>query len=651
MRARLVLVAAAAAAATIGGLALSPLSAGAAVQKRATIGIEYPGDPVKEAAIVAAEDQRIYNVQAVTVSARWRGIAAAAPYRLATGSSTTLVLVARNAPYTLAELQALEPERLVKQPDGSYLLSENIIIESGATVRLASPDGLVLHLASTSKGFVSIIALGGTLQLAGSSKAPVKIDSWDSSVGKVDTVTADGRAYVRIIGGSASLAYAAFDHLGFWSGSTGGLSLTGTSTTDPTTIALGSAKGSAILPTAPTAPTAGTDPTATTDAEGAPQGSYSYVSARLDHVTLSNNAYGVFVNGAQGVSISNSTARDNLVDGIVLHRYVTNSTIATTTTTRNGMDGFSMSRASTGIVITQLVANRNGRDGISLNGGPLASGPNATGAPTGNYGNNSLGDSTANGNARYGVTVVGGDNVKILNNNTNNNLMGIVITKLATGVTVKGNTVNDNTKHGIALFDGVSKSTVVENSISGADIGVYLRDSSADVLRNSISAVTNHGVTLVGATSATITDNRIGGRGTSAIDTVRGTGFALHGNDLSRWTNTKPFWVTVRSIFQPLTVLWMVLGLTVLLTAAIGSRRKDRGAIRHPYESHVPLTSLSRGVVRPEDIGLEPTVSESSGVGHHSDVHEQRDTHKHASEAYARDARSAYLVPAQGATS
>lgn len=640
------IVATAAATAAVVALAFAPLSATAATHKSATVGIEYPGDPVKEAAIVAAEDQRIYNVRAVTVAARWQGIPATAPYRLVTGSSTTLVLVARNAPYGIAELQELEPERLVKQPDGSYLLSENIIIEAGATVKLASPDGLVLHLASTSKGFVSIIALGGSLQLVGSSKAPVKIDSWDSSVGKVDTVTADGRAYVRIIGGSASLAYAAFDHLGFWSGSTGGLALTGTSTTDPSVVALGSAKGSAILPTAPTTPTAGTDPTATTDAEGAPQGSYSYVSARLNHVTLSNNAYGVFVNGAQGVSISNSTARDNLVDGIVLHRYVTNSTIATTTTTHNGMDGFAMTRASTGIVITQLVANRNGHDGISLNGGPLASGPNATGTPTGSYGNNSLNNSTANGNARYGVTVVGGDNVKIVNNTTNRNLMGIVVTKLATDVTVKGNTVNGNTKHGIALFEGVGKSTVAENSINGADIGVYLRDSSANIVRNSISDATNHGVTLVGATSATIiTDNKISGRGTSAIDTVRGTGFEVHGNDLSQWTNTKPFWVTVRSIFQPLTVLWIVLGLTVLLTAAIGSRRKNRGMIRHPYASHVPLTALSLGVVRPEDLGLEPIVHVSAEVEQHRDANEHRETHE-----YSQGGRQAYLVPAQGVT-
>jgi parallel beta-helix repeat protein len=604
--------------AAIGGTAVAfaliaaPTTAFAASAPTPTItGKPYPGNPKKEAAIVAAENQRIYNVRAITTAARWEGIATTAPYRLATGDSTTLVLVARPAAYTLDDLLQLEPKNLVKQPDGSYLLSENIVIDEGATLNLSNPDGLVLHLASSPSGFVSIVAQGGSLVMAGSSKAPVEVDSWDVASGAVDDNTTDGRAYVRIVGGSAQLTYAKFDHLGFWSGLTGGLALTGAESATATMAAdgttLGTIKGSTLQSTAPLTSNDGGAPT---DLDATPAGGYSYVSAKLDHVTMSDNAYGIFVNGSDGISISDSTVENNLVDGIVLHRYVTNSTITSTVTRNNAVDGLTMTRASTGVVLSSITATGNGRDGVSLNGGPLASGPNATGTTTGSYGNNTLSDSTASHNGRYGIDIVGGTNVKVLNNTANGNQMGIVVSKIATDIMVKGNTVDSSLKHGIALFDGVSKSTVSENSVSGSDIAIYARDSSADYTRNRISNASTHGFALVGDTSdSTVSDNTIAGVGSSPIDSSRGSGVTTHGNDVDGWHSTKPFWVQVRAALQPLTVLWIVLGLIVLITAIAGAGRKNKGVIRNPYESHTPLSSLTRGIVSPEGLGLQPPVS------------------------------------------
>ena len=596
--------------AAFGCVLVAPSAALAASDKSSTApitGRHYPGDPIKEAALVQAETQRVYNVRAIMASARWQGVPITQPYRLVTGSSKTLVLVSRAAPYTLADLEQLLPQNFVQQPDGSYLLTQNIVVETGATLQLASPDGLVIHLSSNATGFVSIITQGGSLVLTGSSKAPIKIDSWDSSIGAVDTNTADGRAYVRVVGGSAQLSYATFDHLGFWSGLTGGLSLTGTESlpvADAGAAAMGSVRGSTILPTVGGDTPAGPLDNAPDDAT---PGGYSYVSALLEHVTLSNNAFGLFVNGADGIRISDTIAENNLVDGIVLHRYVTNSTINSTITRNNAVDGFAMARASTGIVINQLTANDNGRDGVSLDGGPLASGPNATGTPTGDYGNNSLSESAANSNGRYGIDVSGGTNVKISNNTADGNLMGIVVSKLAKDIVVRGNTVSNSVKHGIALFDGVTQSTISDNAIRGSDIGIYLRDSSANIETNRISNTTNHGITLIGSDEGSrIVDNAIAGSGPNAIDTARGSLVPTTGDDTSKWTNTKPFWVTVRGIFQPLTILWICLGLIVVITAMLGSGKRNRGVIQHPYASHAPLSSLTKGVVTPDTVGLEP---------------------------------------------
>ncbi len=570
-------------------------------------GRPYPGDPAKEAAMVAAEDQRIYRLRAITAAARWQGIATTTPYQVTLDTTPNLVLVAQTQPYTLASLEALIPGAFVRQPDGSYLLTDNIVVEAGAVLDLSSPDGVTIHLASSSKGFVSIIGLGGSLKIFGTAQLPVKIGSWDQTLGTVDTNTADGRAYLRIIGGTANFSYVDFDNLGFWSGGTGGIALTGTAVTasalaktasPPPPPLTKSVHGAIIKPLTPTG-----NINDVASAISGDSGGYSYVTANLSHVSIVGNAYGLFVNGSNGVDVTDTHVSGSLVDGIVFHRFVTNSTISATTVNDNAVDGFAMTRASTGILIKGLTANNNGRDGIVLDGGPLANGPNASGTPVGSYGNNSIENGLANSNARYGINVIGGNGVNVVGNSVNNNSMGIAVSKAATAVTIRGNRIKNSIKHAISLV-GVTNSTVAENVISGADIGIYLRGASAKIERNVLSGVSNHGITLIGSDpGATISGNTVAGAGPSAIDTARATGAVTQGNSTSNWTNTKPLSVILAGIFQPLTIVWICLGLIVLISALSGIGRKNIG-FRHPYANQVPLARLTRGVVRPEELGL-----------------------------------------------
>ena len=579
-----------------------------AAESSVVTGKAYPGSPNKEAKLVAAENERIYNVRALASAARWSGLVTTKPYRLATGSSYTLVLVARGSAYTVNDLKQLAPSTFVKQPDGSYLLSENIVVENGATLQLASPDGLHIHMESDDRGFVSIVTQAGALQIAGSAKAPVIIDSWDPQAGKVDTDTTDGRAYVRVQGGTATLSYASFRDLGFWSGTTGGVSLTGTdlSTLDTasgtqTAKTLRTTKdvfGTTLLPTGAV--------DGTTPGESTAAGSYSFVSAKIQHTEFDGNAYGLFLTSADGVVMSDSTIENSLIDGLVLHRYVTNSTLSSVDSHDNGVDGIKMTRASTGIVLSQVTANRNGRNGITLNGGALADGPNAVGMPTGDYGNNSLTDSTASDNGRYGVEVLGGENVKVSGSTMDGNRMGIVVGQDAVKTTVRNNVIKGSTQNGISVLDGVRSSEVSDNTIAGADIGIYSRASDADVDGNEISGARTHGVTVVGASKGTtVTDNSVSGRGPSAIDLARSDDAVQHGNTTTGWHSTKPLLVTLRGIFQPLTVLWLILLLIVVVAAIGGVIRGRRGEAReHPYAKLAPLSSFTRGVVDPTTLGL-----------------------------------------------
>ena len=191
-------------------------------------GAPYPGDPDVEALYVADEDHRLLEVRTVDSLARWNKLALNKPYRLATGSAYTLVLTQRRDAYTIRDPLSLAPQTFVQQPDGGYLLSEHIVVQSGATLNLAASGGLRLRLASDADGFVSIVNYGGTLNIQGTKGRPVTIGSWNRDTDAADLLTNDGRAYLRSIGGQVRLKHLQLTDLGFWSGRTGGLALTGT---------------------------------------------------------------------------------------------------------------------------------------------------------------------------------------------------------------------------------------------------------------------------------------------------------------------------------------------------------------------------------------------------------------------------------------
>ncbi|MEO5920793.1 MAG: hypothetical protein ABIQ01_06590, partial [Pseudolysinimonas sp.] len=143
----------------------------------------YPGDPDAEATLVASEVRRVIDLESMIGTARQLGLSQSKPYRLAVGTTPSLVLVARGAPYTLDELAAIAPRTITRGDDGVYLMTENIVIAAGATLRIAGQEGVVLHLASGPEGFVSIVAAGGSLSVKGGDDLPVAISSWNPVIG------------------------------------------------------------------------------------------------------------------------------------------------------------------------------------------------------------------------------------------------------------------------------------------------------------------------------------------------------------------------------------------------------------------------------------------------------------------------------------
>ncbi|MER5767374.1 right-handed parallel beta-helix repeat-containing protein [Streptomyces sp. NPDC001985] len=571
-------------------------------------------DAENQTALVAAEDRRLDQVRAVAAVAPLKGPQWSRPYRLDTQGGYTLVLTQRTKPYGVSDLLELAPQTFVRKRDGSYLLTENIYLNTGAKLKLSSPGGLHLRLASSTKGFVSIVSFGGRLTLEGTPQAPMRISSSDTRTNEPDTDVRDGRAYVRAIGGQFSMTHTRVSDLGFWSGRTGGLGLTGTDRPDT-----GNIKYSGADENLNQREQSAADDKAERQSEQTPRSSgviaepagelrtpdgrfsvpdLSYLSAEISNSTVSGNLYGVFVSGASGVNITRTTVRNSLEDGVVLHRGVTNVVVDRTVSEENGGDGFVLSRATQQARVTGSKALSNGGNGFTLSGRPLADGPSAAGESIASYGSNSVSHSTARDNGRYGIEIFGGVNVGVQDNRVDGGDMGIVAREDASKVAITGNHLSGQTRQGISVRDGVSGANISGNLIEGTDTGVYVRDSRAEVRGNTVQDATEHGISLVGGVGRSkVTYNVVAGVGPSALDTSRARGdITLKKNQTFAWHDTSSFWIKFRHYASPMTLLWASILLLILISAVLGARRTSRrGDVPrlgiHPYADKKSLPS------------------------------------------------------------
>jgi hypothetical protein len=551
-------------------------------------GALYPGDPGKEAVVVTRENKRLVYVRALATLAPFRVRSLVGPFRLRTQGTFTLVLPGRDSPYTLADLLALAPDTLIRQPEGSYLLSENVVILTGATVKLDTPEGLNLRLKSDPAFFVSIVTLGGSLTVSGTAANPATVTSWDPALGTPDTITSDGRAYIRAIGGHTELTYAHIANLGFWGGNTGGLAFTGTDPSNILDSAIGSLNpGTGPIPTG--APlVAGADLTKISAGAGE---QHTLASATIEHATITGNAYGIFASNAHNVTVHDTRITGSLIDGLALHQAVTDTTISNTTSTDNFSDGFSLDRSSSNVLYQDDTAAKNGRDGFNIDGQPLAVGPGPAGFGTQAYGGNRIVNSTITDNTRNGIEISGGQNVEVTASSIARNEDGIVVDHGAANVQLTDNTLQDQRSRGVTIRDAGTSSSVTRNSISGGDTGVSLRNSAASVTANVLAGITNHGMALEGDTSQShITDNTVSGTGSTSIwseTTAASAGDSIVGNNDVRGWHPAPTLATVTNwVFQPLTFVWLFLATLLLGSAFTRKRHLQLRSIRSPFPEH-----------------------------------------------------------------
>lgn len=558
-----------------------------------------PADAERMAQLVLGEDERLIDVR-VAGAAR-QVTYPLRPYRVRSSGLYTLVLPARRAAYTMDDLRTLAPQTFLLQRDGSYLLREHILVDAGATLALAPTRPTTIKMSSGAAGFVSIVARGGRLRLLGSATAPLTFTSWDETNQRPDTTPTDGRAY--ILGtGQLVVRHANLSNLGFWSGRTGGLALAGSRSPDAG-LDVGSDEIRGELGSS----------TDSREAEVLPAGELPAVEDSIDTVvgevtdtTITNDAFGFFVTGASGVKVKNVTIAGSLVDGLVLHRSVTNAEVEQVLVQRSGADGIVVTRGVEGALLTQVTSAGNGRDGVVITGTPLAKGPSPSGSSTRQFGNNVLTASIARSNARTNVRIVGGTQVRLLGNEIRGGTQGILVAGGADGVSIDANQVADVDGNGIQIRDS-SRVEVSGNAIRRARTGVHLADSAATIEDNTVLGADLHAVTLVGTVTGTaLTNNALSGQGSSAIDMARldgGSEPSMKNNDTGGWNRTVTKDGVLSTLKHPLTVTWIIVAILIVIGAL--RRRRTADGLRRPYQDGAQKVESISAIEADQALALE----------------------------------------------
>lgn len=543
-------------------------------------------DAERQAQLVQGEDERLIDVR---IAGKTRLVTYPLhPYRVRSTGFYTLVLPARRAAYTFDDLRQLAPQTFLPQPDGSFLLREHILVDTGATLALAPERPTTIRLLSNSTGFVSIISRGGRLRLLGSVSAPLTFTSWDETANRPDTTVTDGRAYILAMG-QLIVRHSHFEALGFWSGRTGGLALEGsgaptagkdlTKNTVPVVAGNISSTGRQI-----TVLPAGAVPTTTSD---------DAVAAEIGDTEVDGDAFGLFVTGSSGLKVHNVVIRSSLVHGLVLHRSVKSATVDQLRVERSAVDGIVITRGVEGTTLSQVTSSSNGLDGVVITGTPLATGPSPSGGSVRQFGNNVLTASMVEDNARVGIRVNGGTNVRVMGNSIKGGHQGILVADGADGVVVEANRVVDADANGIQVRQarGVE---ITGNSVRNAPTGLHISDAVVEAGDNTVTGATLHAISITGnVVGSTIRGNTLAGSGSAAIDVSRitlGKVPDIRVNDTGGWHRVITKDGALSTLMHPLTLIWLVIASLVLGSKPLALRRRKQQ--RAPY-LEVPARSQS----------------------------------------------------------
>ncbi|HKV88723.1 MAG TPA: right-handed parallel beta-helix repeat-containing protein, partial [Candidatus Dormibacteraeota bacterium] len=494
------------------------------------------GDLSREASLVAGEDLRLRTLLHHLSRLSYPIVVpVGAEYDVAAGvtrAGTPTLVLPGPATYTIDDL--LANQAVIPLSQGGYMLEDNVLVGSGATLKLSSAEVPILLMDSSDSGFTSLVTWGGTISLSGTGEGnPLIIEGWNKIANAPAVDHGYGRPYIRAVGGELDLKFVRASYLGFWSGRTGGVAWTGISSHAST--------GSAV-------------------------------SSRFMY-----NAYGAFVSRAQAVKFSDDLFEGNMLDGLRLHRLAVGSVVDHSAAARNAGNGFVVSRGATGNLLQDDLSVNNAGNGFLLDGLALVHGA----SPSGDKAVASQGTiielSDAEANARTGILVEGGTGTIVRNNIVCGPITGIAVRVGADQTYIVGNDVRCAGRVALSVGPSVTATTINANTFSGARIGVVIRNApGVRIFDNRINDVSVFGISVRGNSPGVVgNSNTIAGRGFQPIDTRGGASTpTFQDTNLTGWQHRSSLNFVESLRYHPLLTAWVVILLLVGLFWIISRLRR-----------------------------------------------------------------------------
>lgn len=484
---------------------------------------ETPAAPKSPAELVAAEDARL------------TAVAALAPGDPALVDQwNTVVLAPQNGQATLYHVADLVALGAVRADDArTFTLLRNVVIRRG--VELDFLGGATLRMASSPSGTTSIVTWGGVLGIVGAEDDPFVVTSWDEAAAAPDLDETDGRAYIRARDGVLGIKDAEIRDLGYWSGRTGGLAVTGT---------------------------------------GDDRASAGIVSTKITGLH-----YGVFFSDTTQAGIQDSTIERSTLTGFEVTNGASDTTVERTTITGSGGDGISVSRQSTGTKITDTTVAGSSGWGIRIDGSALADGPTSGGYGLSPAKGFTLTGSHVRDNGEGGVRVISTDATEIRGTEVSETRTAVLVEGASTGLTVADADLTSSDLRGLDVSGKITDATVSDSRLAGRRIALELTGAAAIVRDNDLRVASGFAVELSDDARADITGNTFHGVGQDVVAAWSGSRTMQQGNVQTDWTFQ---WAWVGWMNEhPMMWMWAL----VLLIPAIGvpvlwRRRREHQKLR-----------------------------------------------------------------------
>ena len=486
---------------------------GALARHEVALGVDPPAPPsagpVKIDSAEALEGVEADRIRAMALTAarqtrRLQETHVAEPaikaVRVVYRKEASIVLLARQAPYTLPELRAAFPAALTVDAAGVWVLREHVVVGPGARLLVASPEVEELRLLSTAGRFVTIAGWKATIELRGSAATALRVTSWDPVTNAPDADRTDGRAYIIAKGGLMDVADAQFAALGFATGESSGVAWRGW----------------------PGLPSRG-----------------SAVRSRF-----TDNYFGAYTFEAVDMSWTDNLFAGNVGYGFDPHDHSDRFTVTRNVAIGNGSHGMVFSRGCSGNVIRYNVSALNRGNGFVLDDGRVAPDGDPRHARPDPSNDNVIEANVAWGN-EAGIALEGASRNVVRANALAGNRVGLRLKDASTANTLSGNVIGGSTIFGIDVYAASAGNAVGGNLIVGGKVGVVIGDSAGNQVEgNAISWITGRGIVLAGALEDTsVTANAISGWGSTAIDTQTARGLpeaAVTGNEIAGWVGPRP---------------------------------------------------------------------------------------------------------------